>query len=289
MKRLALVSTVLTILMAQMAFGQKVVLVRDILTEHRSLYVRTDGNDDNDGSANNAAHAFRTIQAAVNSMLTLDTNGFIVTIQIGDGTYNEAVSFNGMKVGAGSVYLQGNSTNTSAVVIDGGSGIAAINVEAGSYTPVHIQYLKLQSTGVSGGRNGILATQMSLVYLNQVNFGLCGGAHIASFTSGRIVIEGNGYTISGNATYHLLTLQYAAIEHSGGNVTITGNPAFSTAFASAQGIGQIIFWGIPTWSGTATGNRYWIIQNSIINTFGRSSTWLPGNLSGTIGSGGQYL
>jgi hypothetical protein len=36
------------------------------LEANKTWYVRTDGSDANDGSANDAAHAFRTIQGAIN-------------------------------------------------------------------------------------------------------------------------------------------------------------------------------------------------------------------------------
>jgi hypothetical protein len=41
--------------------------------------------------------------------------------------------------------------------------------------------------------------------------------------------------------------------------------------------------------GTATGQRYSITGNSIINTNGAATTYLPGGTAGATATGGQYL
>lgn len=75
------------------------------------LYVRTDGNDSNDGSANTSAKALRTIQAAINKLPQLINHN--VSIKVEAGTYTEDVVINGF-VGKGQFYLTGgNSLATS--------------------------------------------------------------------------------------------------------------------------------------------------------------------------------
>lgn len=61
--------------------------VRDQLTANRSYYVRTDGNDANDGLADSASRAFATIQKAIDVVGALDLSTFTATIWVGDGTY----------------------------------------------------------------------------------------------------------------------------------------------------------------------------------------------------------
>ena len=51
-------------------------------------YVRTDGSNENDGSANDADHAWLTIQYAVTSAASTDE------INVAAGTYNETVIIN---------------------------------------------------------------------------------------------------------------------------------------------------------------------------------------------------
>ncbi|WP_159886209.1 C1q-like domain-containing protein [Paenibacillus puerhi] len=58
-------------------------------TAEITYYVRTDGNDNNAGTANTAAGAFRTIQKAVNSVPQIVNH--TVTINVAAGTYSEDV------------------------------------------------------------------------------------------------------------------------------------------------------------------------------------------------------
>ena len=67
--------------------------------------MRTDGSDSNTGLANTSGGAFLTLQKAWNAILTLDLNGFTVTVQIGDGTYTAGVSMTIAPVG-GTVHIR---------------------------------------------------------------------------------------------------------------------------------------------------------------------------------------
>src|SRR5262249_34509389 len=60
-------------------------LPRPRLTGNTTYYVRTDGNDGNDGLTNTAGGAFLTVQAAFNKLMAVDCNGYPVTIQAADG------------------------------------------------------------------------------------------------------------------------------------------------------------------------------------------------------------
>ncbi|HSG57229.1 MAG TPA: DUF2793 domain-containing protein, partial [Paracoccaceae bacterium] len=60
------------------------------LTANRTYFVRLDGNDANDGSADTAAGAFRTVQRAVDLAAGLYCGPFTVTVRIGAGNFAEA-------------------------------------------------------------------------------------------------------------------------------------------------------------------------------------------------------
>jgi hypothetical protein len=60
------------------------------LTSDTTYYVRTDGNDANNGLANASGGAFRTIRRSMDQMAKINANGFAVTIIIQHGTYSES-------------------------------------------------------------------------------------------------------------------------------------------------------------------------------------------------------
>jgi len=78
-----------------------------------TLYVRPDGSDDNDGSANTTGAALQTINEAIRRIPQRVDH--TVTINVAAGTYNETVKFSGF-TGNGTIYLYGaaatNDTHT---------------------------------------------------------------------------------------------------------------------------------------------------------------------------------
>ncbi|MBU2531537.1 MAG: DUF2793 domain-containing protein, partial [Alphaproteobacteria bacterium] len=68
-------------------------------------------------------------------------------------------------------------------------------------------------------------------------------------------------------------------------VTLTGNPAFMTFMTASMGAAYS--GNNMTWAGSATGQRYQVDSNGVINTFGGSQ--LPGDVAGVALTGGQYL
>src|SRR5690606_6562686 len=70
-----------------------------MLTADRTYYVRTDGSDANSGLANTAGGAFLTIQKAIQVAAGINNNGFTITIQLANGTYNSGGSIRGPWIG----------------------------------------------------------------------------------------------------------------------------------------------------------------------------------------------
>jgi hypothetical protein len=87
---------------------------------------------------------------------------------------------------------------------------------------------------------------------------------------------------------HFNITTFGTVNSYGRTVTITGTPAFSIAFISADNFSFAFVFG-NTYSGSATGKRYTSNANSIINTGGGGATYLPGNAVGTLATQGQYL
>lgn len=254
----------------------------DLMTA-RTLYVRTDGNDANDGFSDTAARAFKTIQAAIDTLAKLpyDPKGFAPgggwVIKIADGSYAQTVNFR--DVVYPNVIVRGNLTTPANVVIAGvNDGVVALGIR----TKYFIEGVKLQAASGSG----IRAEQGAIVSINNVVFGVCSAAHVYSITGAQVVADGN-YSIAGAASYHALTRLSAAIDFQGITLTITGTPAFSGSFAYCEQGASIRASGM-TFVGSATGKRYEVNYNGSINVGSGGTTYLPGNTAGTTSSGGQY-
>lgn len=252
---------------------------RERLTAARTYYVRTDGSDDNTGLANAAGGAWLTLQHAVDTIsTTLDFAGYTVTLQVGDGTYAAGATFTNMLVGAAAqLRIVGNTTTPASCVINSATDI----FRASTAISVSINGFKLVTTG---NYSIIAAVQGSVITVGSaMEFGAAALAHLGSFVGA--VISASGYTVSGGASAHWL-VQRGNLTISG-VVTVTGTPAFTSAFAQVNLSGFVQALG--TFAGSATGTRYIVNGNSVLNANGAGATFLPGDAAGTTGTGGQYL
>lgn len=267
----------------ELAAGDRLYKVRELLTAARTYYVRTDGNDSNDGLANSSGGAFLTIQKAIDTVASLDMGIQQVTIQVAAGTYAPIA----LKSYVGSVFprIIGDTATPSNVTISAtaGSTNALIATDAGSW---EIAGIKFQASGTSG--SGIRVEGRSHIQISgYCEFGTCAGRHIFAY-KGSVIIAAN-IRISGGAT------AFAEAGYPGGIIsytsgytcTLVGTPAFSNAFALGSMLAVVVINGI-TFSGAATGPRYLAVTNGIIQTFGTGATYLPGNSAGTTATGGLY-
>lgn len=258
------------------AVAQKSLGVREVLTADRTYYVRTDGSDSNSGLANTSGGAFLTIGKATAVAGALDCSIYNVTIEVGAGTFNEVVNLRAM-LGSGTFTLTGagvSSTTIKSVRL----GVRS-SWSFGGFTlsgdPTVLLLLQSYSAGAMK---------------NPVTF--AGGAtdqiHVGS--GARLSVEAN-YTISGGASRHWRCDEPGGVLFAyGRTITLTGTPAFSNLFALfAYGSMGIV--GAMTFTGAATGARYYVASNAIIQTGGGGSSYLPGNAAGSVdtGSGGIYV
>jgi hypothetical protein len=259
---------------------------RDVLSADRTYYVATTGSDSNSGLTSGAP--FLTVQKALDVVAgNIDLNGYTVTIQIADGTYAPA---SGTKVadikpwmGGGALIIQGNNATPANVVLSA-TAANVINVGAGAL-PGSLTLSGLKLTTTTSGA-GINLSQACAASFSALDFGSCAGAHIVIASGAFLQATGN-YTISGGATRHWQSNPMGWINCIGRTLTITGTPAFSSAFAlTLFGYMNV---SSCTFSGGATGSRYSATGNGIINTGGQSATYLPGDTAGSTATGGQYV
>ena len=253
---------------------------REVLTANRTYYVRTNGSDSNNGLANTSGGAFLTIQKAINVAAALDCSIYNITIQVADGTYSQALSWSGM-IGSGTTTILGNTTTPSNVVVTGG-GSDGITVSA--------RQLVVDGAIVTGN-NGLRVGAGAEVNLGRVHFGACYNAAIRCDNGGRVGGTGNlALTFSGGGANWISSSGNATIGFSSCTLTFSGTPAYSGGGILAAG-GSIITFFSVTMSGAATGLRYIISSNAVINSFGAgtSSTYFPGNSNGTTATGAQQI
>lgn len=132
---------------------------------------------------------------------------------------------------------------------------------------------------------GVRAVNGSKIEISSVDFGAVATYHIFSGLGASVKAIGN-YTISGAASSHWVVSDSAYLEVRSRTVTITGTPAFNPfAFAVRCGV---TFVGSDTFSGSATGPRYIVNTNAIIETSAGGANYLPANSAGSSATGGQY-
>lgn len=256
--------------------------IREILSANRTYYVRTDGSNSNDGLSNTSGGAFLTVQKAVDVVYqTLDLGIYNVTIQVGDGTYSGNVLCNGPLIGSGTLTISGNSGAPTNVIFSTGSSVSVISQNGAA---VNLEYFKVTNTATYG----IQATKKGHINFNGLDFGSVTSQQIRSDDYGSVTATGN-YTISAGAGWHLVSVA-GMIRIQSRTITISGTPAYSVAFAECNMSGGTMLVNGNTYSGSATGPRYTVYLNGVIQTGGGGATYFPGNSAHATptATGGQY-
>ena len=250
--------------------------VREQLSASRTYYVNAaSGNDANDGLA--PARAFATIQKAVDTAAALDISIHNVTILVAAGTYNEQVRLKD-PVGYGYVSLVGDTANPANVVIDS-SGYAML-------VPGVKRWI-VRGFRVQAAKHGLDIYDGALLTLREIDFGPCAWSHLNVRENARLYMP-SSYTISGSASSFLNVRNGAIAIWQNAAVTLSGNPDFAVAFAIADVLGLLRLRG-TTFSGAATGRRYRVFNNAVIDTGGAGQQYFPGDTAGVSGSGGIYV
>jgi hypothetical protein len=180
---------------------------------------------------------------------------------------------------ASNFVIKGNTATPGNVIISVTSNHCFTARSGGIGT---VQDMELRTT-TSG--SGLRSQDGSLIEYSNIRFGTCAQFHVTSVTSGRITATG-AYSIVGNAQIHAYATG-GVIGMAGLSITLTGTPAFSSAFASAERNGLLNI-NSNTYTGSATGTRYSAQTGGGIFSGGGVATYLPGNASGTATSPGWY-
>ena len=108
---------------------------KGLINAYTTIYVRTDGNDANDGTANDAAHAKQTIPGTLASIAgKLIAPGVTVTIQVADGTYSVPATIALDHPDGDKISLLGNTSAETSVPIASINATMKTVTVAGNYT-----------------------------------------------------------------------------------------------------------------------------------------------------------
>ncbi|MFG1429164.1 hypothetical protein [Roseixanthobacter glucoisosaccharinicivorans] len=246
-----------------------------------TLWVRPDGSDVNDGQSNTAGGALQTINEAVQRAFRISGT---TTIRLGVASTYAAWD----PIVSGRITILGDVANQDNYIVAGlgplgGGG----NVFSNSSGTLILQGLSLHNTGPSNNTFNCNGSGYSAI--DHVSFTAASSSiysHICSAESSMIYV-GDGCKVSG-------TMASALLARIGGSIVQTANLAAApsavfTAFAKAGDLGTITAIPGASISGSNTGSRYDVTNNSVINTYGAGSSFYPGTTSGTSSAGGLYV
>ena len=258
-----------------------------------TYYVSTTGNDANDGSAADDAHAWATIAHAADVVSTIlndqAANFYGVFIQIHPGVYTEHKdwSFNTLYgYYATFVQIQSSSGSTSDVTVIMANPFPAICVWAQSMY-VSIYGINFETT-TGPGAFGAASSGGYLSFNACVFNGAVGMTNTPWFypIDKLSTITLRNATIVGSAT-NIVIMPFGGLFSFFGSLTFVGAVAFSDAVIAAKAF-SIVSFGVGGVVGTATGVKYRLSQGSILDTQGNVGL-LPGSLAGTVASGAQVV
>jgi len=257
-----------------------------------TLYIRTDGNDANNGLANTAGGAFATIQAAWNAVQQqYDPNGFTVTLQLGiAGTYVGA-AFRGY---TGTVVLRGDPANQDNYIISFQAvGSQSWNI-SNKISTLALVGLKLERASAVPFTDFLLLTDFGgVTTLTNVTLsftsGGAGSYHSVTYNGGQLFILGPIKLVgSSSSPFYATALSILSAAGSGPwTVTIVGTPTYNNGFVWVDQ-SRCNFASL-TFVGTFVGQRYGVFLNGVIQVSPGGANFFPGTTAGNTASGGQYV
>jgi hypothetical protein len=239
---------------------------------------------------------YKTLQRASNEINKYNLNGYNVTVNIAD-----SVSYPYWTLpspgGNGAVTWQGNNTTPANVTVTGVNFSACIASFGGAQ---YINGMKVTSGGSTSGGDNLTglniaySTRLQIAYLN---FGACSGPHTYE-SGGAYVIPRATIQITGSSTGNSLTGGSHAYANNTGTIGSNGLdlPALQimvavsiSYFVVANHAAQIsLTWSSILNPGLVTGTKYTAQLNGCIDSNGGGINYYPGNVAGTLSSGGQY-
>ena len=254
---------------------------RTRLTGATIYYVRTDGNDSNDGLTNTAAGAFATPQGWVDRLKQeIDIGGQDITVNIADGTYPNFFIHGGF-VGANQsirVKIVGNIVNPENVVIQGTSADACrlLNVAC---------WISGMTFTTTGSGYGLYVGDHTDLVFSDIRFGNVVNDMLFCF-NGAIAAASGDVTVVGDADSFVHVTARARLGFDGHTITFVGTPAFNTYVAGLND--ATLSLSGTTLVGDKTG-RCLVHNNGFVNLQNATGKLLGTNNAWEIDGGGNVV
>lgn len=245
-----------------------------------NYYVATTGNDAN--TCLSITTPCLTLQGAWAKLIVSNYGLGIATVNVADGTYSAGVTnFAGTWMGAGPIQIIGNVSQPGNVIINSGGANAFVIQN----TPVTLSGMEIRTTT---SHAGILAVRGGDVSFSNIRFGGDGtGNHMTVQNGGRIHCIGSYQIVSGGESHvHSFNRGYLDAPAGGCVGALTGVYNFTSYFAGTSD-GDIDFSGW-TFTGTATGTKFFSHDGGRIKSSGVGLSGLPGSTAGSLRVLGQY-
>jgi hypothetical protein len=267
------------------------------LTAPQTYYVnKTTGSDSYDGQSASVASGhgpFQTVQKACNQIPLYNMNGFSITINVADGTYNSFVV--PPQNGSGTIYIYGNVTIPGNVPVFGNNVSSIVDRSGGDCFISGFTVANSGPTTPSESMSGVWCLNAGTrTYLDAMGFGTCTGPQIcvqlgAAMTN---TTAHSKWTISGSASAFLQVAQSSSFQSNsfgGPDITVSGPVNYSGAFVACSISSSVIFvYGALIGGASVAGVRYNVNNNSVIGTGGGGANYYPGTLAGVSAQGGYY-
>jgi hypothetical protein len=259
---------------------------REVLTANRTYYASTTGSTSNDGlTVGNPT----TLAYAISTILPrLDCNGFIPTLQLADGTYSLGATGLTLKgVFGDRVIIQGNTSNSSAVVITSTDANGTINAYTNAFQCIYdFQYIRFTNTGNGHGINCQNANGVSYGNCVFAGFGTGWALLVANF--GRVDNVSRPSTIIGSMSGFAFGFSSGSFTFASATLTASSTPVWGNACIAITSLASANLFG-ATFSGSATGKRANVTSNAVIANAGALGVNIFGTVAGTNSTGGIYI
>lgn len=264
------------------------------LVGQTTFYVAPNG-DDAGNNCLDASDPCRNLQYAYDFVQqNFDLRGNTIIFQLAPGVHTTGLQATGLLRGQkspGNVTIRGNILTPSTVVVRPTGQFPSFTAAFGAQ--YQVEGVKMDHTNTA--QDTIQVGQYATIGIAFVEFGYNFNPynHVTVAFLANFYVYGD-YKISGGGQTHLDVANQSTVYYNTNGtaglitVPIVGSPAFHAGFLYVASNASINAQAIG-WSGVATGPQYVIEGNGVIDIGCTPTSGIPGNVIGTLRTGGQLL